>query len=51
VSRENHRLKAQTRVWRAIFGPKRGEVTESWRKLNNEEHHKFYSSPNIRVIK
>jgi hypothetical protein len=35
-----------------IFGPKRDEVTGEWRKLNNEELHDLYSSPNIvRVIK
>jgi hypothetical protein len=30
-----------------IFGPKRDEVTGDWRKLHNEDHHNFYSSPNI----
>jgi hypothetical protein len=35
-----------------IFGPKRDEVTGSWRKLHNEELHNFYSSPSIiRMIK
>jgi hypothetical protein len=34
-----------------IFGPKR-EEDGSWRKLNNDELHDLYSSPNIvRVIK
>jgi hypothetical protein len=38
-------------LWR-IFGPKRDEVTEVWRKLHNEELHDLYSSPTIvRVIK
>jgi hypothetical protein len=37
---------------RSVFGPKRGEVTEKWRKLHNEELNDLYSSPNIvRVIK
>jgi hypothetical protein len=37
---------------RRIFGPKRDEVTEGWRKLHNEELHNLYSSPSIiRMIK
>jgi hypothetical protein len=32
---------------RRIFGPKRNEVTESWRKLHNEKLHNLYPSPNI----
>jgi hypothetical protein len=30
-----------------IFGPKRDEVTEEWRKLNSGELHNLYVSPNI----
>jgi hypothetical protein len=30
-----------------IFGPKRDEVTEEWRKLYNEKLNDLYSSPNI----
>jgi hypothetical protein len=42
----------ENRVLRRIFGPKRDEVTEGWRKLHNEELHGLYSSPSIvRVIK
>jgi hypothetical protein len=42
----------ENRVLRRIFGPKRDEVTEGWRKLHNEEVHGLYSSPSIvRVIK
>jgi hypothetical protein len=37
---------------RRIFGPKRDEVTEKWRKLHNEELNNLYSSTNIvQVIK
>jgi hypothetical protein len=42
----------ENRVLRRIFGPKRDDVTGSWRKLHNEELHGLYSSPRIfRVIK
>jgi hypothetical protein len=46
--REEHRLRVfENRVVRRIFGPKRDDVTEEWRKLHNEELHNLYSSPNI----
>jgi hypothetical protein len=32
---------------RRIFGCKKGEVIESDRKLHNDNHHKFYSSPYV----
>jgi len=42
----------ENRVLRRIFGLKRYEVTEEWRKIYNEELNGQYSSPNIfRVIK
>jgi hypothetical protein len=51
--REEHRLRVfENRVLRRIFGPKRDEVTEGWRKLHNEELQNLYSSPVIiRMIK
>jgi hypothetical protein len=37
---------------RIIFGSKREEVVGGWRRLNNENLHNLYASPNIiRVIK
>jgi hypothetical protein len=44
---EEHRLRLfENRVLRRIFGPKR-EEDGSWRKLDNDELHNLYSSPNI----
>jgi hypothetical protein len=46
--REEHRLRAfENRVLRRIFGTKRDEVMEEWRKLHSEELHNLYSSPDI----
>jgi hypothetical protein len=46
--REEHRLRVfENRVLRGIFGPKRNEVAEEWRRLHNEEFHILYSSPDI----
>jgi hypothetical protein len=39
------------KVLHRIFGPKRYEVTEDWRKLHSEGLHNFYSSPNTGPIK
>jgi hypothetical protein len=42
----------ENRVLRRIFGPKRDEVTEEWRKLHNKELQDLYSSPSIiRIVK
>jgi hypothetical protein len=37
----------ENRVLRRIFGPKRDKVIGGWRKLNTEELHNLYFSPNI----
>jgi hypothetical protein len=37
----------ENRVLRRIFGPKRDEVTEKWRRLHNKELYALYSSPNV----
>jgi hypothetical protein len=48
ILREEHRLRVfENRVLGRIFGAKRDEMFGSWRKLNNEELHNLYSSPNI----
>jgi hypothetical protein len=51
--REECRLRvSENMVLRRIFGPKRNEVTDNWRRLHKEELHALYFSPNvIRVIK
>jgi len=42
----------EKRVLGRIFGPKRDEVTEEWRKIHNDKLNDLYSSPNIvRVIR
>jgi hypothetical protein len=53
ILKEEHRLRVfENIVLRRIFVPKRDEVISGWRKLHNEELHKFYFSPNIiRMIK
>ncbi|KAJ4431719.1 hypothetical protein ANN_20321 [Periplaneta americana] len=46
--REEQRLRVfENKVLRKIFGAKRDEVTEEWRKLHNTELHALYSSPHI----
>jgi hypothetical protein len=51
--REEHRLRVfENRVFRRIFGPKKGAVTGGRRKLHTDELHNLYSSPSIiRIIK
>ena len=49
---EKYRLKVfSNRMLKRIFGPKREEVTEEWRRLHNKELYAVYSSSDIiRVI-
>jgi hypothetical protein len=45
--KEERRLKVfENRVLRRIFGPRREELTDEWRKLHKEELNDMYS-PNI----
>ena len=37
----------ENRVPRKIFGPKRDEITEEWRRLHNGELYSLYVSSNI----
>jgi hypothetical protein len=50
---EKCRLRAfENKVLMKIFGPKREEMMEVWRRLHSEELYDLYSTPNIiRVIK
>ena len=46
--REEHRLRVfENRVLRRIFGSKRDEVREEWKKINNEELNDLYSPSGI----
>jgi hypothetical protein len=49
---EERRLRFDDTVLGRIFGPKRDEVTEEWRKLHYVQLNNLFSSPHIvRVIK
>ena len=53
ILREERRLRMfENRVLGRIFGSRRDNITEEWRKLHNEELNDLYRSQNIvRVIK
>jgi hypothetical protein len=48
-----HRLRVfENRVLRRIFGPRKDEVTRSWRMLHKEDLHNLYSTISmIRMVK
>jgi hypothetical protein len=49
--REEHGLWVfENSVLRRIFGPKRDEVREDWRKLHNLELHDLYCSSSVVVV-
>jgi hypothetical protein len=49
--RVEHKLRVfRLRVQGGIFGPKRNEISETWRKLHNEELQNLYSLASIRRI-
>jgi hypothetical protein len=51
ILREKNRLKvSEDRVLRRIFGPKRDEFLEGWRKLHDEELHNMYSPLSIITV-
>jgi hypothetical protein len=53
ILRGEHKLRVcENRDLRRVSRHKREEVARDWRRLQNEELHKLYTSPNvIRVIK
>jgi hypothetical protein len=40
----------ENRVLRRIFGPKRDEIIEGWRKSHSEELYNMYFSTNIIIM-
>jgi hypothetical protein len=48
ISRKRQGLRVfENMVTRKIFGPKRGEVTEEWRRVHHEKLYDLYSTPDI----
>jgi hypothetical protein len=33
-----------------VFGPRREEVAEGWKRLHNEKLHNLYTSPNVVMV-
>ena len=51
ILRDEPRLRLfGNRVLGRVFGPKRDEVTEEWRKLHNEELNELYCSPKLLAL-
>jgi hypothetical protein len=49
--RQERRLRVlENRALRKIFGPKREEIRDEWRKLHNEELNDLYSAPSIILV-
>jgi hypothetical protein len=52
LSHDGKNTEFDNRALMRPFGPKRVELAGCWRRLHNEELHKFYALPNIiNVIK
>ena len=45
--REERKLRVFENMVLRIFGHRRNEVTEEWKRLHNEELNDLYSSPNL----
>ena len=49
--REERKLRVfENMVLKRIFGPRRDQVTEEWRRLHNEDLNDLYASPNIVLV-
>jgi hypothetical protein len=48
--RNKNRLRIFDKMIGRLFGPKREEVKENWRKMHNEKLHNLFSSPYFIVM-